>query len=56
MSDWTSNLIIDISIVIGILILKFLPKKIKWGWRLDIVLVSIIILSTVGHLLAKLLS
>ncbi len=54
MNDWISDFIITVTITIGVVIIKILPKKIKWGWRLVIGLLSAIMLSTIGHLIIKL--
>ncbi len=55
MSDSTSDLIITLSVIIGVLIIKLLPARIKWGWRAIIGMVCAIILSIIGHLIVKFL-
>lgn len=54
MSDWTSDFIITLSLIIGGLVVKLLPRKPKWGWQLLLWLVISIILSIIGHLIVKL--
>ncbi len=53
MSEWTSDFIISICVIIGMMIIKLLPKKIKWGWRLVIGMTAAIALSITGHLIVK---
>ena len=55
MNDGISDFIITISMIIGGFLAKFLPSKIKWWWRLIIGLLVAIILSTLIHILAKIL-
>ncbi len=54
MNEWVSDFIITVTVTIGVVIIKVLPKKIKWGWRLVIGLLSAIILSMIGHLIVTL--
>ena len=53
MNDGISDFIITFSIIIGGLLAKILPSKIKWWWRLVIGLLVAIILSILVHLLVK---
>lgn len=53
MTDGTSDFIITISMIIGGLLTKYLPSKIKWWWRLIIGLIFAIILSILIHLIVK---
>ncbi len=54
MNEWTSDFIIKLSVIIGVVIITLLPKRIKWGWRLVIGMASAILLSVIGHLIVKL--
>lgn len=56
MNEWTSDFIISISVIIGVVIIKLLPKKIKWGWRLAICMLSIIAISMITHIIVKAVS
>lgn len=53
MDSWTSDFIISISVIIGALVAKILPKKIKLVWRIAIALVVAILLSILGHIIVK---
>lgn len=55
MDTWTSDFIISISVIIGALISKTLPKKIRLLWRIAIALTVAIGLSMLGHFIVKLL-
>lgn len=54
MDNWISDFIIAISVIIGTVIAKALPKKVKLIWRILIALASMIVLSMLGHIIAKL--
>lgn len=54
MDTFTSDFIISISAIIGALIAKILPKRIKLIWRITIALVAAIIISTLAHIIVKL--
>ncbi len=54
MNEWISDFIIAVTAAIGVVIIRVLPKKIKLGWRIVIGLLSIIVLSMIGHLVVKL--
>ncbi len=54
MNEGISDFIITIAAIISVVIIKVLPKSIKWGWRMVIGVFSAIILSTIGHLIIKL--
>jgi|GEM_PF-4003114 len=54
MDTYTSDFIISISAIIGALIAKILPKRIKLIWRIIIALVAAIIISTLAHIIVKL--
>ncbi len=53
MKESTSDLIITLCVIIGVFIIRILPKKIWWGWRVFIGLVSAIALSVITHLIVK---
>lgn len=53
MSEELSDFIIAISLVVVGVVMKVLPEKIKWGWRLLIGLLAAIVCSVIGHLIAK---
>lgn len=53
MSDWTSDFIITLSVILGLLLIKLLPERLKWGWRLLIGMIVSILLSISGHLIVK---
>ncbi len=50
MREWASDLIIAIAVIIGWVVFKKLPYKIKWWWRAAIGILLAIILSIIGHL------
>ena len=54
MTESISDFIITISLILGGAIIKLLPKKLKWGWRLLIGLAASITLSILGHIIVKL--
>ena len=54
MNSWASDFIITISMIIGGLAAKSLPKKVNLIWRIAIALAVGIILSILGHLIVKL--
>ena len=53
MTEGTSDLIISISIAISGVITAFLPKRIKWGWKLLVGLGMAIVLSIGGHIVVR---
>ena len=53
MNEGVSDFIIAVSIVIGGIVAKKLPRKVKWGWKVLIALFVAIALSMLGHLLVK---
>ncbi len=53
MKESTSDLIITICVIIGVFIIRILPKKIWWVWRMLIGLLSAIALSVITHLIVK---
>lgn len=53
MDTWTSDFIISISVIIGAIAAKMLPKKVKLVWRTVIALVVVIFFSVLGHIIVK---
>lgn len=53
MKESTSDLIITICVIIGVFIIRILPKKIWWVWRMLIGMLSAIALSVITHLIVK---
>lgn len=53
MTEGISDFIIAISMIVGGLLARTLPSKIKWWWRLMIGLLVAIILSILIHLIVK---
>ncbi len=54
MTESISDFIITISLIFGGVVIKLLPKRLKWGWRLLIGLAASIIFSILGHIIVKL--
>ena len=55
MTNGTSDFIISIAAVLGAVSVKFLPKRLRLIWKILIMLGIMILISIIGHLIAKLL-
>ena len=53
MTNGTSDFIIAISVIIGVIVAKVLPQKLALLWRILIAMTLAIILSIIGHLVVK---
>ena len=55
MTNGTSDFIISIASILGIISVNFFPKRLKLVWKILIMLGIMIIISVIGHIIVKIL-